>query len=74
MCRGWAFLEALYRAGSGWRVGFDGADWWKRSSGLVANGRRARGRGKDVMKKYKIVIFMNALNLRVPKGRDLLID
>jgi hypothetical protein len=26
MCRSWAFLEALYRAGSGWRVGFDGAE------------------------------------------------
>jgi hypothetical protein len=28
MCGGWALLEALYRAGSRWWVGFDGADWW----------------------------------------------
>jgi hypothetical protein len=28
MCSGWAFLEALYRAGSRWQVGCNGADWW----------------------------------------------
>jgi hypothetical protein len=30
VCNSWAFLEALYRAGSRWQVGFDGADWWSR--------------------------------------------
>jgi hypothetical protein len=27
-CNSLACLEALYRAGSRWRVEFDGADWW----------------------------------------------
>jgi hypothetical protein len=38
MCSGWAFLEALYRAGSRWQVGFDGSDWWSERTGCYPMG------------------------------------
>jgi hypothetical protein len=38
MCSGWAILEALYRAGSRWEVGFDDADWWSRRVGCYPMG------------------------------------
>jgi hypothetical protein len=48
MCGGWAFLEAFYRAGSRWQVGFDGANFcgaeeqaaikWEKSMGLRKRG------------------------------------
>jgi hypothetical protein len=35
-------LAALYRAGSRWRVGFDGADWWSRRMGCYPIGDEPR--------------------------------
>jgi hypothetical protein len=35
---GEAFLEALYRADSRWRVGFDGSDWWSGRAGCYPIG------------------------------------
>jgi hypothetical protein len=34
ICKGWAFLEALYRAGRRLRIGFDDADWRSGRSAL----------------------------------------
>jgi hypothetical protein len=35
MCSGWVLLEALYRSGSRWQVGFDDADCWDGRVGTV---------------------------------------